>query len=78
LVTASEVGSYVYCPEAWRLEFGLGLRAGNQPVRTAGERHHGEKLVAERIAGASIGLGRLLLIIAAIMLVALVLWLRWR
>ena len=30
MVTASEVASYVYCAEAWRLEHGLGLKPGNR------------------------------------------------
>jgi hypothetical protein len=25
MVTAEEVGVFVYCPESWRLEYGLGL-----------------------------------------------------
>ncbi len=30
MVTASEIAAFVYCPEAWRLEHGLGLEAGNR------------------------------------------------
>lgn len=37
---------FVYCPEQWRLEHGLGLK----PVATldAGDRHHAGKAIAER------------------------------
>ena len=30
LISASEIASYAFCPEAWRLEYGLGLPAENQ------------------------------------------------
>jgi len=37
---------FVYCPEQWRLEHGLGLK----PVAAldAGDRHHAGKAIAER------------------------------
>ena len=37
---ATEVAAGVYCPERWRLEYGLGMRASNQPQRDAGTEHH--------------------------------------
>ena len=37
LITASEIASYAFCPEAWRLEYGLGLPAENQAA--LGGRH---------------------------------------
>lgn len=43
LVTASEIAAFVYCPEAWRLEYGLGLEPGNREAMDAGERHHERK-----------------------------------
>ena len=36
LITASEIASYAFCPEAWRLEHGLGLPAENQAALAAG------------------------------------------
>jgi hypothetical protein len=74
LVSASEIASYVYCPEQWRLQYGLGLRPGNQAALAAGTRHHARKAVAERVAGGSIGLGRLLLAVACILLALLLVW----
>jgi hypothetical protein len=62
LVTASEVASYVYCPEQFRLQYGLGLAAENQAALDAGTRHHERKAVAERMAGGALAAGRLLLI----------------
>jgi hypothetical protein len=76
MLTAAEIGAYVYCKEAWRLQEGLGLEPGNRSGLTAGTRHHSRKAVAERIAGGAIGFGRMLIIVA---LALLVLWLLvWR
>jgi hypothetical protein len=77
LVSASEIAAFVYCPEQWRLEHGLGLEPGNRAALAAGTRHHEQKAVAEQIAGGSIAMGRFLAIVAALMLLAL-LWLVWR
>ena len=71
LITASEIASFAYCPEQWRLQYGLGLPAENQTALAAGTRHHARKAAAERIAGLSIILGRL---IVAAGLVLLLLW----
>jgi len=71
LVTASEIASFVYCPEQWRLQHGLGLEPGNRDALDAGTRHHARKTVAERLAGAALALGRLLVLLA---LLALLLW----
>jgi hypothetical protein len=75
LISATEIASIAYCPEAWRLEHGLGLEAGNRESRAAGDRHHARKAVAERVAGGAITLGRLLAVLAAVALL-LLLW-RW-
>lgn len=40
LISASEITSWVYCPESWRLEYGLGLEPGNQRSLAAGNQHH--------------------------------------
>ena len=75
LITAAEIASWAYCPEAWRLENGLGLEGSNRQSRASGERHHARKAVAEQVAGGSITLGRLLAVLAAVVLL-LLLW-RW-
>ncbi len=41
-ISASEVASFAYCPEAWRLEHGLELRAGNEPALETGVIEHRE------------------------------------
>jgi hypothetical protein len=76
MVTASEIAAFVYCPEAWRLEHGLGLEARNWAARDAGTRHHEETAAAERMVGAFTGIGRILIIAAVLILVLL--WLAWR
>ncbi len=30
LITATEIACWVYCPEQWRLQYGLGLEPGDQ------------------------------------------------
>jgi hypothetical protein len=74
LISASEIASWAYCPESWRLEYGLELEPGNRQARTAGTRHHTRKAVAERVAGGSIMLGRLLAFLAAVALLLLLWW----
>ena len=69
-VTASEIANWVYCPESWRLD-NLGLPSANQQERDAGTRHHAHKAVAEQVAGGSIALGRILVILALLALVVL-------
>jgi hypothetical protein len=71
LITASEIASFVYCQEAWRLEYGLRLAAENRAALDAGTRHHEGNAAAERVAGLSIGLGRLIVVAG---LVLLLLW----
>jgi hypothetical protein len=71
LVTASEISCWVYCPEQWRLQHGLGLEAENRAVLESGTRHHARLGMAERIAGAVLSLGRLLIVVG---LAALLLW----
>jgi hypothetical protein len=74
MVTAAEIAAYVYCPEQWRLQDGLGLEPGNWAALDAGDRHHASKAVAEQIAGGSIELGRFLAAVAAVVLLLLLWW----
>jgi hypothetical protein len=75
LITAHEIACFAYCPEQWRLQYGLGLAAENRAALDAGTRHHARKTVAERIAGGIIVVGRLLAIAAVLVLL---LWLLLR
>ncbi len=69
--TPSEIASWVYCPEQWRLEQGLGLPPAKRDEHTAGTQHHAHKATAERVAGGSIALGRLLILVALLALAVL-------
>ena len=73
LISASEIACFAYCPEQWRLQYGLRLTPANQAALKAGTRHHRRKALAERLAGHLIAIGRL---VAVIGLLAL-LWLLW-
>jgi hypothetical protein len=75
-ITASEMASYAYCPEQWRLETALGVESANRAGLKGGTRHHARKAVVERVAGGSIDLGRLLVAVAPVALQFL--WLVWR
>jgi hypothetical protein len=75
LITATEIASFVYCPEQWRLQYGVGLAAENRASLAAGDRHHAWKALTERLASLVIGLGRVLIVIAVLLLV---LWLASR
>jgi hypothetical protein len=68
LVSASEIACWAYCPEQWRLQYGLGLAVENQGATDAGKQHHACKVVAEWMAGGAIAVGRLLVAIAAVLL----------
>lgn len=72
---AQEIACWAYCSEQWRLQYGLGLEPDNRAALAAGERHHARKEVAERVAGGSITLGRIL---AVLTVGVLLLWLWWR
>jgi hypothetical protein len=76
MVTAAEIACWAYCPEQWRFQYGLGLEPGNRAVLDAGTRHHERKAVAEQVAGGSIGIGRVLIVVCVLLL--LLPWLVWR
>lgn len=75
-VSATEIACWAYCPEQWRLQYGLELLPANRAVLDAGTVHHEQQAVAEHVAGGSIYVGRAL-VVAALVLVVLI-WLVWR
>ena len=70
LVSASDIASYSYCPEAWRLGQGLGLAAGNEEQRLRGERVHVQTAAVERHSTAALRVGFVLLALGVVALVA--------
>ena len=73
IVTASEIAEFVFCPESWRLAR-TGHESANQLAREAGDAHHTQKATAEKLAGKSMTLGRVLILVALLVL-ALLWWL---
>jgi hypothetical protein len=71
MVTASEIAAFVFCPESWRLQYGVGLKPANQAALESGDRHHAGKAMAERVAGGFIGIGRLVAVLAVLVLILL-------
>lgn len=78
LITATEIAAFAYCPEQWRLHYGLEMLPGNRAALDAGTRHHEGKAVAEQVAGEAIGLGRLIIVIGIVVLGVVLLGLLWR
>lgn len=71
VVAASEIASYVFCPEAWRLGVALGLEANNERDLLRGERTHGKIAAVEQASQARLRLG---LALVALGLVILGVW----
>jgi hypothetical protein len=72
VVTATDIADWVFCPESLRLRL-IGHSSANQAVQRAGISHHVQKATAERVAGGSIALGRILIIIALLALLVAIL-----
>lgn len=74
LVSATEVASYVYCPEAWRLEKGLGYEpsAENKASRSSGIAQHQQWTNVDRSTSSGLRFAVLILLGAA--LAWLLLW----
>lgn len=72
VVTAHEIGAFVFCAEQWRLEYGLGLEPANRAELKSGSRHHARKATAERTAGRLLWVGQRVVVAAWIAL--FVLW----
>ena len=49
------------------MQYGLGLPSENQAALNAGNRHHARKAIAERVAGGTTGVGRMLIAIVLVM-----------
>jgi hypothetical protein len=76
LISAQEIACFAYCPEQWRLQYGIGVAPANRAALDAGTQHHKEKAAAERMVGGFIAVGRILVVAAVFVL--LWIWLAWR
>jgi hypothetical protein len=61
IVSASEIASWAWCPESWRLN-SLGVEPTNLAQIERGERHHAAKAAFEERSRSAISLGWLLLL----------------
>jgi Flp pilus assembly protein TadB len=68
MVTAQVIACWAYCPEQWRLQYGLGLEPENRAAMEAGDRRQARKAAAKRIVGGSIMSGRFLAVLAVVVL----------
>ena len=66
-VTATEVASYVYCPESWRLGKALNLRASNEPEMADGTIRHEKWQEEEQISTGVIKLAFAILVVAVLL-----------
>ncbi len=71
-VSASEIASYVYCPEQWRLQYGQGHQIENAESVAKGKRFHREKIVAVRAADKRRSTGCLVVLLSALFVLLLV------
>lgn len=70
VVSATEVASYVYCPEKWRLEHGLGYAPMNTASLARGTAQHRNIAAVEVWSRHALRLGIVLVVVAAIVLFA--------
>jgi PD-(D/E)XK nuclease superfamily len=73
VVSASEIASWVYCPEQWRLQYGLGHKSENVASLDRGERFHKSTAVVERSSRRILRLAVILIVVAALLLVVVLL-----
>jgi hypothetical protein len=75
VVSATEVASYVYCPEQWRLEHGLGHASTNKASLARGTALHAKTAAVEVWSRRGLRLGFVLVALAALLMLGA---LRWR
>ncbi len=73
MITASELAEWVYSREEWRKRR-LGLSAPDHVQLDAGKALHERKEAAQRRGGQSLAVGRVLVVLAVIVLLAALLW----
>jgi len=66
-ISATEIASYAYCPEAWRLEHGLNLESANQSARARGEVVHERWQRTERRSAWWLGAAVLCLVVSLLL-----------
>ena len=64
VVSTSEIASYWFCPEAWRLGSSLGLEPNNERELSRGEKIHEKITAVEWHSQAAVRLGVALVVVA--------------
>ncbi len=72
IVSASEIASWEWCPESWRLE-SLGTEPSNRAAMVRGETHHARKAAFEERSRSAISLGSSLLVFAGLVVLVVLL-----
>ncbi|WP_435022738.1 hypothetical protein TA3x_005816 (plasmid) [Tundrisphaera sp. TA3] len=70
MVSASEIASWEWCPESWRLH-AIGHKSGNREALERGTEHHTEKAVFEKRSRSAISLGWWLIVLGGLAALAL-------
>jgi hypothetical protein len=68
VVSATEIASFVYCPEQWRLEHGLGNESENTASLSRGEAFHTRSATLEVRTRKASWVGLVLIALAAVVL----------
>jgi hypothetical protein len=69
IVSASEIASWAWCPESWRLQ-ALGNEPENQADLRRGELHHAQKAFFEKLSRLAILLGWWFIAVAVLVAIA--------
>lgn len=65
MISASEIASWAWCPESWRLD-ALGCEPGNRDAMSRGTAHHKEKAAFEGLSRLMMTVGLWLIVLAAL------------
>src|SRR4051794_31864424 len=68
VVSASDIASWAYCPEAWRLQ-SLGYESGNKAALERGETFHAKTAAVERHSTVALRVGLVLLALGVALVV---------
>ena len=68
VVSATEVAAYVYCPEQWRLQHGLGHASTNTALLARGAALHKKTAAVEVWSRKALRLAFVLVVLAAVLM----------
>jgi hypothetical protein len=68
VVSATEIASFIYCPEQWRLQHGLGNESENTAALSRGEAFHAKNASVVVGTRRSSWVGLVLIVLAVVLL----------